>query len=103
MIAVLLPKSGLVAGDQFDALDPFGALPGVEAGNHKAQRFSVLRRNRFAVVGSRKKSVLGQEVVEGHVSRPVAFMSVNENVTRLREDLNVCQHFCRGHALPKVP
>ena len=90
VIAVLLPKSRLVACDRFDALDPFGALPSVEAGNHKAQRSSVRRRNRFAVVGIRKKSVLGQEVVEGHVSRPVAIMSVNENVTRLREDLNVC-------------
>src|SRR5436853_577060 len=36
----LFPEAGLVALHEFDAADPFGALPGIEARDHQPQRIA---------------------------------------------------------------
>src|SRR6516164_2735673 len=84
VVSAPLPKARLVTSHELNALDPLGALPGVEPGNHKAKGPAMLRWNGLTVVSIRKKSVFGQEVVERQVGGPVAIVGVDQHIARLR-------------------
>src|SRR5688500_16695579 len=50
VVAEGLPEPGLVALDESNTADPFGALPEVQVRHHEPCRAAVLRRERVAVV-----------------------------------------------------
>ena len=50
VVAVLLPEARLVVGEELDAADPLGALPGVEPRDDQAQGPAVVGLQGLAVV-----------------------------------------------------
>src|SRR5512138_2072770 len=49
VVAAHFPEAGLVVHRELDALDPLGALPEIELGDHHAQRAAMLAADRLAV------------------------------------------------------
>src|SRR6185437_5414596 len=64
MIAALFPKALTIGGHEFDAPQPFGALPEIELGHDGAHRAAMLARQRPALPGMGEQHVLVVEIGE---------------------------------------
>ena len=86
---------------EFDALDPLGALPEVELGDHHAQGPAMLAADRLAVPAPGQQHVVGREVGQRHVGR-VGVVGMEDDVLRGGLGLHQLQQIARAHALPPV-
>ena len=82
MIAAALPIAGFVEAEELDAANPFGALPGIELRDHPPDWTAMVRGDRFAVVEVGEQGVLGDEVFQGQIGRPIVVIAVAENEFR---------------------
>lgn len=84
MVAAALPVASLVVFDEFDAADPFGALPGIELRDHAADRAAVVGRNRLAVVQVGKQRIFGEKIGERQVRRPAIVVAMTDDEMSIR-------------------
>src|SRR5207248_7432398 len=63
----LLPKTGPILIHKLNPAHPFGAFPGVEPGDHQAQRVAVIRLQGLTIVPPGKQAVLAQEIRQRQV------------------------------------
>ena len=75
MIAVAFPETGTVFSEEFEAAEPFGALPGVELGDDEAGGSAVFDAERLAVVVGSDEGVGSEEIGEGEVRRPAEIVA----------------------------
>src|SRR5215475_12075291 len=101
VIAAHFPKARLVERRELDALDPLGALPEIEAGDHYAQRAAMLAADRLAVPAPGEQHILGREVGERYVGG-VGVVGMEDHVPRGRLGLHDRQQVARAHAFPLV-
>jgi hypothetical protein len=73
VVAVLLPKTGLVMVHEFEAADPFDAFPGVEMRDDQAQWVAVIGGEGFAVVFEGEKGGGTEEVGKRDVGGVAVF------------------------------
>src|ERR687887_2040715 len=78
VVAALLPEARAVFGQEPDALDPLGRLPGVEARHDQSDGAAVFGRDGPAVVRPGEERVLGEEVFDGQVRRPAVVVALDE-------------------------
>ena len=82
VIAAFFPEARLVRGDQFDRLDPLGALPGVQLRRHASNRAAVLGREWLAVMRVGHQRVLREKVLQRQIGRPAVIVSVTDDESR---------------------
>ena len=84
VVAVALPEAGAVFGEEFEAAEPFGALPGVELGDDQAGGCAVFDGERLAIVMRGDEGVGSEEICEWEVGGPAVVIAEGANEFCLR-------------------
>ena len=82
VIAADFPIARRILGQEFDALQPFGAFPEIQMRHHQPHRAAVLLLQRLARPGMREQGVLGGEILQRQVGG-VAVMGMQHDEARL--------------------
>jgi hypothetical protein len=99
VVAVLLPETGLVVVQEFEAADPLHAFPGIEVGEDQSNRVAVIGRQRFAVVFQGEQSRGTHQIRERDVGS-VALLGLDHDVRGAGPDTDALHQFGERHAFP---
>src|SRR5262245_51245868 len=81
-VAIVFPESLAVSGTEFDAAQPFDALPGVATRDDGAQRSAVLGGQWFSVVMRCQHDIAGEKRRQRQICRVTPF-AVQEDEPRV--------------------
>src|SRR5579883_136163 len=101
VVSPLFPEARAVGGDEFDAPDPFGALPEIELRHDRAHRPAMLAGERLPLPGMRQQYIVIGEIGERQVGR-VIVIAVEDEEARLGLGAHDREEVTRAHPLPFI-
>src|SRR3954447_24775613 len=101
MIAADFPEARRVLGQEFDRLNPFGALPEIQMRHHQPHRAAMFGRQWLTGPAMGEQCILGCKVVQREVGG-VAVMGMQHDEARILARLAGREQLARSEPLPLI-